>query len=133
MKEIRELCEEYIGKDLYRIIISNPQKNSEISKVNIRPIMLKGNLVFQVTEYKGTQVFHENYEKQELIDKIVKYLQENFKQMELTSTAIQATILVSKKGKVTVKKRKIQTEKKIDLSHNKAKKYIFVPTADSGS
>ena len=125
MREIRELCEEYIGKELYQIIISNPQKNSDISKVKIRPIMLKENVVFQVTEYKGAQVFHENYEKQELIDKIVKYLQENFKQMELTSTAVQATILVSKKGKVTVKKRKIQTEKKIDLSHNKAKKYIL--------
>ena len=29
MKEIRELCEEYIGKELYQIIISNPKKDSE--------------------------------------------------------------------------------------------------------
>ena len=61
MKEIRELCEEYIGKDLYQIIISNPKNCSDISKVKIRPIMLKEKLVFQVTEYKGAQVFHENY------------------------------------------------------------------------
>lgn len=125
MKEIRELCEEYIGKDLYQIIISNPKNCSDISKVKIRPIMLKEKLVFQVTEYKGAQVFHENYDKEQLICKIEDYLQDSFKQMELTATSMQATVLVSKKGKVTIKKKQIQTEKKVDLSHNKAKKYIL--------
>ena len=125
MKEIRELCEEYIGKDLYQIIISNPKNCSDISKVKIRPIMLKEKLVFQVTEYKGAQVFHENYDKEQLICKIEDYLQDCFKQMELTATSMQATVLVSKKGKVTIKKKQIQTEKKVDLSHNKAKKYIL--------
>ena len=125
MKEIRELCEEYIGKELYQIIISNPQKTSEISKVKVRPVMLKGSIVFQVTEYKGAQVFHENYEKSQLIEKIEVYLKEQLKQMELTSTSMQATVLISKKGKISVKKKQIQTEKKVDLSHNKAKKYIL--------
>ena len=125
MVEVRALCEEYIGKELYQIIISNPKNSSEISKVKMRPIMLKNTIVFQVTEYKGTQVFHENYEKNSLITKVMGYLENNFKQMELTATNIQATVLISKKGKVTVKKKSLQTEKKVDLSHNKAKKYIL--------
>ena len=125
MTEVRALCEEYIGKELYQIIISNVRKNCDISKVKIRPIMLKEAIVFQVTEYKGTQVFHENYEKDTLIDKIEVYLKENFRQMEITSTTMQATVLISKKGKMTIKKKGIQTEKKVDLSHNKAKKYIL--------
>ena len=125
MSEIRGLCEEHIGKDLYQIIISNPCKGSDISKVKIRPVMLKETLYFQTTEYRGAQVFHENYNKQQLVDKIENYLQDNFKQMELTCTTMQATVLVSKKGKVTVKKKQFQTEKKVDLSHNKAKKYIL--------
>ena len=125
MMEIRKLGEEYIGKDLYQIIVSNPHKGSDISKVKVRPIMLKDTLLFQVTEYRGTQVFHDNYDKTQLIDKIENYLQNDFKQMELTCTTMQATVLVSKKGKVTIKRKQIQTEKKIDLSHNKAKKYIL--------
>ena len=125
MIELRKLGEECIGKDLYQIIISNPHKSSKISKVKIRPVMLKDTLLFQVTEYKGAQVFHENYEKNQLIERITMYLQDNFKQMELTCTTMQATVLVSKKGKVTIKKKQIQTEKKVDLSHNKAKKYIL--------
>ena len=125
MKEIRTLCEEQVGKELYQIIISNPKNGSDISKVKIRPIMLKNSVVFQATEYKGTQVFHENYEKQELIEKIEVYMTDIFKQMELTAATMQATVLISKKGKVTVKKKNFQTEKKVDLSHNKAKKYIL--------
>ena len=125
MKEIRTLCEEQIGKELYQIIISNPKNSSDISKVKIRPVMLKSSIVFQVTEYKGTQVFHQNYEKQSLINKIEEYMNEKFKQMELTASNVQATVLVSKKGKVTVKKKCVQTEKKVDLSHNKVKKYIL--------
>lgn len=125
MMEIRNLGEECIGKDLYQIIISNPYKSSDIAKVKVRPVMLKDSLVFQTTEYKGTQVFHENYDKEQLIEKIEKYLRDNFKQMEVTCTTMQATVLVSKKGKVTIKKKQIQTEKKVDLSHNKAKKYIL--------
>ena len=125
MKEIRELCEECIGKELYQIIISNPQKTSDISKVKVRPVMLKESIVFQVTEYKGAQVFHENYDKLQLIEKIGIYLKDYFKQMEITSTSMQATVLISKKGKVSIKKKQIQTEKKVDLSHNKAKKYIL--------
>ena len=125
MTDIRNLCEEIIGKELYQIIISNPQKGCDISKVKVRPIMLKDTLVFQATETVGAQVFHQNYNKNELISKIENYMESSFRQMEVTCTHMQATVLVSKKGKVTIKKKKIQTENKVDLSHNKAKKYIL--------
>ncbi|MBR5596168.1 MAG: SAM-dependent methyltransferase [Lachnospiraceae bacterium] len=125
MTELRSLCEEAVGKDLYQIIISNPNKTSKISKVKIRPIILKDTLVFQATETVGAQVFHQNYEKKELIAKIEEYMQECFKQMELSSTTLQATVLISKKGKITIKKKQIQSDKKVDLSHNKTKKYIL--------
>ena len=125
MTEIRNLCEEIIGKELYQIIISNPQKGCEINKVKVRPIMLKDTLVFQATETVGAQVFHQNYDKNELISKIENYMESSFRQMEATCTQMQATVLVSKKGKVTIKKKNIKTENKVDLSHNKAKKYIL--------
>ena len=125
MQQIRELCEQYAGKELYQIIISNPQKNSEINKVKIRPVILKEKLFFQTTEYKGAQVFHENYEKPLLIGKIEDYLKTNFKQMEITAREVQATVLISKKGKITIRKKEIKTDKTIDMSHNKVKKYIL--------
>ena len=125
MIEVRNFCKECIGTDLYQIIISNSKGQKEISKVKIRPIMLKGQILFQVSETKGAQIFHTNKNKEELTDCIVKYMEEDFKQLELSSANMQAVILVSKKGKVTIKKKSQQTEKKIDLSHNKTKKYIL--------
>ena len=105
MIEVRKLCEEQIGKELYQIIISNPKSGADISKVKIRPIMLKNSIVFQVTEYKGAQVFHGNYEKSSLIDKIEEYLKDSFKQMELTAAFMQATVLISKNRKRGKKKK----------------------------
>ena len=87
MIEVRTLCEEQIGKELYQIIISNPKNTTDISKVKIRPIMLKNSIVFQVTEYKGTQVFHENYEKAKCV--MLKQLDEikegNISEIELNA------------------------------------------------
>lgn len=51
---------------------------------------------------------------------------ENFKQGELENEVFRATVLISKKGKITVKTKKNTGEKKnIDLSHNRVKKYIL--------
>ncbi len=125
MEEIRAFCEECIGKDLYQMIISKAKKPEAFSKVKIRPMLLKGQLLYQVSETRGTQIFHFNLSKEELIDRIAHYLAADFQQAQISTSLLQATILISKKGKVTIKKKIQQKEEKIDLSHNKVKKYIL--------
>lgn len=125
MTEIEKLCEEHLGEKLYQIIISNPKSNSEITKVKIRPIKVREEILFQISEWKNNQIFHNNLNKKETIEKIEGYLLNDFKQMEMNTTSLKATALISKKGKITIKKKNIVTEKKIDLSHNKVKKYIL--------
>lgn len=126
MVSVKELCEEQLGCQLYQIIISNPKGKKEISKVKIRPIMIKEELFFQFSEWIGNQIFHVNLKKDKAIEKIVKYLEEDFCQLEMSSTALYATVLVSKKGKVTIKRKKVSSEMKINLSHNKKKNYILM-------
>lgn len=125
MDEIRLLCEECIGEDLYQIIISKTKGKGEISKVKVRPLLLKGKLMFQVSEMRGAQIFHSNLEKEELTDRIEKYLEKDFLQAEFTSARLWAMVLVSKKGKVTIKKKKKKKDCQVDLSHNKVKNYIL--------
>ena len=49
-----------------------------------------------------------------------------FRQMQIETVHEECTVLVSRKGKVTVKRRKRQTAaKKADLSHNRKKQYIL--------
>ena len=50
----------------------------------------------------------------------------DFRQMQIETVHEDCTVLVSRKGKVTVKRRKRQTAaKKADLSHNRKKQYIL--------
>ncbi len=59
--------------------------------------------MFQETAYKGTQAFHENFTAEQLTDRICTALQEQFRQGEFSAKTLQATALVSKKGKLTLK------------------------------
>lgn len=122
---MEELLQEAIGEGLYQIILSNPTDKENMSKVKIRPVILQDRLCFQVTTYIGAQVFHENSDKEALIVRIMTHMSENFRQCEIETTQIKATVLVSKKGKITINKKAAAGQKKIDLSHNRAKTYIL--------
>ena len=125
MEEIRTLCEECIGENLYQIIISKAKNPDSFSKVKVRPLLMKGELMYQVSEIHGTQIFHINLQKEELIDRLTEYLSKDFLQAEISTSSLQATVLISKKGRITIKKKRQQKEDKIDLSHNKVKNYIL--------
>ena len=134
MNELRNLLLNTINQELNQIILSNSQDKEYASKVKIRPVMIKGMLCFQETIYRGTQVFHENFSTQEIIERIELLLQGKMKQCEIAAESLNATVLVSKKGKMTIKTKKISVkeagtavvdEKIKDLSHNREKQYIL--------
>lgn len=119
------LCKECIGEELYQIILSKAKGSKAITKVKIRPLLLKGRLMFQVSEMKGTQIFHSNLNKEEVTERIIDYLNKDFSQAEFTSGKLWAMVLISKKGKITIKKKKQEMACQADLSHNKVKNYIL--------
>ena len=126
MEQLKKVLNDGINDKLYQIILSYPRKAGGVEKIKIRPVLVKGKLEFQETSYVGQKVFHENFSKEELVERILHALQESFKQGELENEVFRATILVSKKGKITVKtKKNISGKKEIDLSHNRVKKYIL--------
>lgn len=140
---ISKVFEDTINIDLIQAVISNSIDKNRITKVKIRPIMLKKELFFQASEYIGQQVFHTNYNKEELIAKLPDWFSELFRQAEITTKQGKATILISKKGKATVNYRLSKVsdqgnkedcdvvgntaamEDRNKLLHNKAKNYIL--------
>ena len=58
--ELQKLLQDEIREGLYRITISGPRGDSEVSKVRIRPVEIKGKLLFQCQETVGTKEFHKN-------------------------------------------------------------------------
>lgn len=126
MERLKNILEEQLNAELSQIIISNPRRAALAQKVKIRPVLLKDTLNFQITEYKGKQVFHENLEKPEAAGYIITQMENFFGQMVLESTTKTVNVLVSKKGTVTVKQKVQKNEvKPKELSHNRKKRYIL--------
>lgn len=125
MEEIRKILEDSLHIDFIQATISNPKKKDGVLKIKVRPVLVKEELVFQCEAHKNNQVFHENYNREEAIEYLYAAM-EDFKQMQLETKQMQFTVLVSKKGKVTVKKkRRSGCVREVNLSHNRSKKYIL--------
>ena len=125
MQNIKELLEKSLNIDFLGATLSNPKEKGGIQKVKVRPILKKDTLLFQCEEHKNNQVFHNNYEADQAAIVLSEYMGQ-FKQMQLETKQYRYTVLVSKKGKVTIqKKQQAGCVKEVDLSHNRSKKYIL--------
>lgn len=125
MEELEKILKECLGKGLSRIIISNVRTAGDIRKVVVKPFEEKKKLYFQFAKYTQKQVFHTNMEQSEAVAHILQLMRESFKQMEIFTDTVSYSVLVSKKGKVTIKKKKSNLAGPIDLSHNRKKRYLL--------
>lgn len=133
-EQLKALLQDTVDSGLYQIILSNPRNKGESLpfKVKIRPVLVKEKVLFQETVYQGTKVFHENYEGSSMIDRIREKLAQEFRQCEVEHRNCRAVVLVSKKGKVTVRRKQAQKDveqteevRKMQMSHNRVKRYIL--------
>lgn len=129
MEEIEQLLQEIVGEKCVGIILSG-RRAGDAQKLKVRPIYLKGQLYFQVTRYVGPQVFHKNYEKLDLIPVLLHHLKVNFKQCQIETNTMRVCVLISKKGKVTISKKKKKSEEIVQirpqsLEHNRKKTYLL--------
>lgn len=123
--------------DFIDMIISNPIKGNDINKITVRPVAIKGRELYQVCEYRNNQVFHKNVEKDTLTGLLDQWMGTAMKQLLLRTGKKEITLLISSKGKETLKvKQKKSGEEKEQIqrntSHNREKTYIipegtFVP------
>lgn len=129
MEKLKEELLDKLNENLVRVIISGKKnKDSEVDKVKVRPVKIKGDLVFQVTRYVGKKVLHANLSKEEAASFIIVGLENDFKQCQIETVDCDLSVLVSKKGKVTInRKSKKAPVKKNDLHHNRSKKYLLEP------
>ena len=132
MKELLTLFNTVLNKDFIRAIISNPREKGGIVKVKIRPLELKGQLVFQFESFTAKQAFHKNLDRDAAVQELSGCAGE-FRQMQIETADAEYTVLISKKGKATIKrKQRREKAQAADLSHNRQKRYIleegkFVP------
>lgn len=127
MDNLKELLEDtVIGEKLIYGVISNLRsKNAiEYTKVTLKPVLIKNQKHIQFTYEYSNKVLHKNLSFEEGIDETTELLNSYFKQCVLFTTEADYQILISKKGKVTILKKK-PTRSNVDLSHNRKKIYII--------
>ena len=126
MKNLREYLEEQINENLIQAVLSAGRNKDGISKIKIRPIRLKGQICYQASATEGQKVLHKNYGRTELIEYVEKELAENFRQFQAQGAVTDGVVLVSKKGKMTIKQKHHEQKEKVQIqAHNRVKQYIL--------
>ncbi|MCM1120182.1 MAG: SAM-dependent methyltransferase [bacterium] len=125
MDELGRLLKDMINERLVQVTLSNSRNPAWGDKLKLRPVLLQNKLMFQSTRYTGPQVFHQNHTPEEAGRLIEDMLRTQFRQCEMTARDRSATVLVSKKGKMTVKVRQAVCDIPTELSHNREKQYIL--------
>lgn len=153
MDKLETVLLRILNENLTQITISGvkkaviPEKDGNVQKIQIRPVLIKEQLLFQVASYTEKQVFHNNLSKEETISFIKEKLN-LYKQLQAFGKGIKVSVLSGKKGNLTIKSRieeendlkaKANFEKgtggivnetddsqrKKALSHNREKDYIL--------
>ena len=125
----REVLEQIVNEELVQLVLSNAADPAKGTKCKVRPVRIKGEIFFQETMYIGTQVFHSNRRREECVDRLEELFETGFRQAAANCIGEDVTILVSRKGKVTVRRRKKAQQEALDrrpeLEHNRTKQYIL--------
>ncbi|KZL92434.1 class I SAM-dependent methyltransferase [Clostridium magnum] len=126
MDDLKKAVNEILEEEIIKIVISN-KMNKDV-KYNKITFILKENKekqYYQIEKYTDKQVFHENIDADILKEKLIEYLQENYKQLSAWSNLHIFDLKMSKKGKVFLGKKKSDNTKVVNKSHNKEKNYIL--------
>lgn len=110
-----------------RIIISKPvSKSQEFKKIVIE----KTKAGYQIAKYTQKQVFHENIKVDELGARCVELTMDSFGQVNAFSKEYEHMVMISKKGKVAYKKRRLNEGELVQQNsaqkeHNRKKNYLI--------
>ena len=126
MKTLKEYLEEQINEGLNQAVLSARRGKTGPAKVKIRPVEVRGGILYQASAQDGPKVFHKNYSREELLEYLEKSLQGEFGQLQAVGQSLDGTVLVSKKGRLTIRTKQHQVQKPVKiLSHNRVKQYIL--------
>lgn len=124
-EDVKKIAENYFNTGFIRAALSNPRIKEKPFKVRIRPVTKGEALKFQFETFYKNQAFHKNLEKEEVKDELLLHMG-YMKQLQLETKRALITVLVSKKGRLSIKEklRKDPVERG-DFSHDRQKNYIL--------
>lgn len=125
MNQIEELLKRVLTSLLVDMVISSARGGGDFIKIKVRPVMIRDSLYFQVSRYTDKQVFHENMTAEDALETLSGWILHDFRQAQIRMQDEMVTVLVSKKGKATIKSKKAACIETQNLEHNRKKQYII--------
>ena len=121
-----EFFDELINENMILAVLSGCRRKDAPSRVRIRPVEVKGEILYQASVPEGAKMLHRNYRREELVVFLKESLDGTYSQLQVQGRQADGGVLVSKKGKHTVKVKphEVKENAKI-LSHNRVKQYIL--------
>lgn len=137
-KEIRTFFESFLKEQPVSAVLSSQAEKDDFLRVRVRPVLSGGKVRIQAEEFRGKQAFHKNMDIKEAADYLTGLMGTTFKQAQAETESWGGQILISKKGKISVKKKKkagipapsaenvsLEHAWKNGLSHNRKKNYLL--------
>ncbi|WP_281883691.1 SAM-dependent methyltransferase [Paenibacillus sp. YYML68] len=129
-QEVGPLIDRLIEAEaLIQATLSQPRRSEPdgCTKVTIKPIVLKGERMYQFSSYCGPKVLHDNRTPADTAAQLKETLADTYRQGLLQAAEADYQVLVSKKGKAAVL-RKPPTKKAeaaAPAAHNRTKNYVL--------
>lgn len=114
----------------YKIVMSKLRKGVDTKYVKIN--VLKKDKYYQAECYTTTQVFHQKFSDEELLEFCLDKMTNEYMQLNAWSDSFEYQLLVSKKGAVSFKKKAAAkgTKPVAQEDHNRKKKYLVEEGSD---
>ena len=101
MDDLHRKLDSLFEKKLIRVTISNRRSPvTEVQKITIRPVLVKGETLYQLERFKNNQAFHENITSDVLKETVLRLLTEEYRQLDALCEGSDISIKLSKKNKV---------------------------------
>ena len=126
MEELDGFLAELVTDQLISATLSGRRAAEGPEKLRIRQIENNGKTFFQISSFQGKQVFHRNGDQEMLRREIREALEGNFLQLQIRGREWDGSVLVSKKGRVTIRKKRAENTSPAEIRpHNRVKNYIL--------
>lgn len=102
-----------------KVVMSKPCKNAKYKKINVS----KTEKGYTAESFTEKQAFHKNFKAEDL-EKYIAEVVSDYMQINAWTEGVEHILLISKKGKVSYKKKRSEVIA-ASTEHNKKKKYII--------
>ena len=113
---------------LVKMTLSKPtNKHDELRNIYVKPVLIKDRRLFAFTYHYERRDEVKNYDAEQMLEVLKVMLPQRFLNAVLFTVDADVTLLVSAKGKATIRTKKVQECREQNLEHDKQKARLINP------